>query len=332
MQALVFSHGKLALRRIEKPVPKKTEAIIRVRKAGICGTDISIASGDYKIIAPVVLGHEVFGEVDESSGTSKIPSGSRVVSEINVSCGVCNLCKSGLRNHCSKICTIGITRNGGFADYLSTPIENLHLIPDSISDEEAVFVEPLAAAIQLTKMASIRKGSTCAVVGVGRLGLLILQVLKIQEPKLLVAVTNHTRNRKRCNLARSLGAHEVLSLEGARESVERFTKGIGFDNVVEATGNPRALDFALELVRPRGTIHVKSTHGVPVNFDLTKAVVKEVKIQGSRCGPFEEAITLLKERRVSTEGLITDRFGLEEFRKAFMKAKSPESIKVIFVI
>ena len=331
MKALVANKGELFLRDIEKPAETRGEAILKVKKAGICGTDLAIASGDYNIETPVVLGHEIFGVIDSISPESNLFSvGTRVATEINVSCGNCEVCKIGLKNHCTNIRTIGIDRDGGFADFVSTPIENLHVVPDSITDEEAVFVEPLAAAIELTKMSSIPQQSTIAVIGIGRLGLLILQVLKLKNPKLLVAITRHKGYEKRSKLATSFGANEILSSTDETQTISKLTKGIGFDQVIEATGNPAGIDLALEIVRPRGTIHVKSTHGLPVNFDITKVAVKEVRIQGSRCGPFDEAIGMLQDQRVIAKELITARFPLDEFGMAFAEAKSPNQIKVIF--
>jgi alcohol dehydrogenase len=330
LRALTLNEDVLRLQEIEKCVARNGEAVLKVKDAGICGTDLAIISGDYKIKTPVVLGHEIFGIIDSASPTGNLfPIGRRVTTEINVSCGNCKLCDSGLRNHCSNIRTIGISQDGGFADFVSTPIENLHLIPDSIDDEEAVFVEPLAAAIELTKMSSIPKDSTIAVIGIGRLGLLILQVLKLQNPKLLIALTHHNGNGKRSELARSFGADEVFS-ENETDSTLNSRRGIGFDHVIEATGSPKGLDLALEIVRPRGTVHVKSTHGLPVNLDITKVVVKEVRIQGSRCGPFDEAIHLLEDRTIITKELITSRFRLDQFKMAFEAARSPSQIKVIF--
>jgi alcohol dehydrogenase len=326
-----MNKGELLFQQIDKPLETRGEAILKVKKSGICGTDIAIASDDYKIETPVVLGHEIFGVIDSISPVSKLFSiGTRVATEINVSCGNCDLCKIGLKNHCLNLRTIGIDRDGGFADFVSAPIENLHVIPDSITDEEAVFVEPLAAAIELTKMSTISKQSTIAVIGIGRLGLLILQVLKLKNPKLLVAITHHKGYEKRSKLATSFGANEILSSTDETQSISKFTKGIGFDHVIEATGNPAGIDLALEIVRPRGTIHVKSTHGLPVNLDITKVAVKEVRIQGSRCGPFEEAIGMLQDKLIKTKELITARFALDEFRIAFAEAKSPSQIKVIF--
>jgi alcohol dehydrogenase len=333
MRALLLSKdGRLHLKQKATPRPRSNEAILKVRKTGICGTDLAIESGDYKVKHPLVLGHEIFGEVERTSPASRsFIIGSRVTTEINVSCGSCPLCETGLRNHCANIRTIGINRDGGFADFVSAPIENLHLIPDSISDEEAVFVEPLAAAIELTKMSAIQTDSTIAIIGIGRLGLLILQVLKLYDPKLLIAVAHHKGKNRKTELARKFGADEIFfSDDDEITKIQKQTRGVGFDHVIEATGTPAGVGLALKLVRPRGTIHMKSTHGLSVNFDFTKLVVKEVRIQGSRCGPFEEAIKMIQSKKVSTKELVTGRFSLEEFTKAFAGARDSNAIKVIF--
>lgn len=330
MKALLMSTHGLSLRESDKPRPKRGEVLLKVQKAGICGTDLAIASGDYRIPKPVVLGHEIYATVVGKA--RKFPSETRVTTEINVSCGKCSLCKVGLQNHCSKIQTVGITRNGGFEEYLCVPSENLHEIPDSISDEQAVFVEPLAAAIQLTKMAPIKSGSTCAVIGTGRLGMLIVQVLKLKDPNRLVAIVHRKRDEMKARLAKSFGADKIFSSEDDAKSLIRETQGIGFDHVVEVTGQPQGLNLAMKLVRPRGTLHVKSTHGLPVKFDVTQVAVREIRIQGSRCGPFDEAIALLKNGKVKTSKLVTDRFRLDDFRVAFRKARETNSLKVMFDI
>jgi alcohol dehydrogenase len=330
MKALVMSKRGLQLRQFERPTPKNGESLLKVRKAGICGTDLAIVSRDYKIPKPVALGHEICAVVAEGEDNGKFRPGTRVTTEINVSCGKCALCKAGLRNHCSNIETLGITRNGGFEEFLSVPLENLHKIPDSISEDQTVFVEPLAAAVQLTKMAPVEAGSTCAVVGTGRLGVLILQVLKLRNPALLVAVVHNKRNGKKSLLAKSFGADNVFASDGDLKLMIRETNGIGFDHVVEATGRPEGLELAMKIVRPCGTIHVKSTHGVPAKFNATQVAVHEIRIQGSRCGPFEEAITLLKDGKIRTSELINGHFRLDDFNQAFANAREPGSLKVMF--
>jgi alcohol dehydrogenase len=323
LKAVVFDGG-VACRDVPEP-NQDGGVIISVRRAGICGTDIAIASGDYKVRAPLILGHEIFGtawKVPEGRGDLL---GKRCVTEINVGCGECEFCRAGVRSHCVRGEALGIHRNGGFAEHLSTPVENVHRVPDSISDDEAVFIEPLAACVQLTKMGKIDSDSACAVVGPGRMGLLIVQLLGQIHPRTLVAIGH---KGIKLEMARRFGA-EIFEVEDI-ESALRLTDGSKFDNVVEATGNPGGLDLALRIVKPRGTIHLKSTHGVPATLDVTKVVVDELRIQGSRCGPFEEAIGLLEDGSVSVKELVTDRFPLERCEEAFRAASSRSSIKTIF--
>jgi alcohol dehydrogenase len=327
LKAIVYSNGNLELKSdLADPRPKEGEALVRVQGSGICGTDLAICRGDYKINKPVVLGHEIYGVSDSKDG--RFQKGTRIVPEINISCGSCVFCRSGIRTQCLNRSTIGIDANGGFAEYLCCPTENLHKIPDEIADDEAVFVEPLAAAIQLTKMSEIRPSSTFALIGPGRLGLLLLQVIKQQcQPRSLVVFGR--RKGKKLDLASSLGATEVYDLDSEQNELDKAFRE-GFDHVVEASGTSDGLNLAVKLVRPRGKIHAKSTHGLPVNFDLTQAVIKEVMIQCSRCGPFEEAIDILRQGKISTRELITHRFPLERFVDAFAAARSRDGLKVLF--
>ena len=323
MKAVVFD-GRVACRDVPEPKADGM-VIISVSRAGICGTDIAIASGDYKVKTPLVLGHELFGTAWKVPEGSAGLEGKRCVTEINVGCGECEFCRGGVRSHCVKGEALGIHRDGGFAEYLATPAENVHPVPDSIADDEAVFVEPLAACIQLTKMGSIEPDSACAVIGPGRMGLLIIQLLRQARPKTLLAIGH---KGIKLDMARNFGA-EVLDPSDV-ESAIRLTGGAKFDTVVEATGNPSGLELALRIVKPRGTIHLKSTHGVPASLDVTRVVVDELRIQGSRCGPFDEAIGLLESRSVRVKELITDRFPLERCEDAFRTASSSSSIKTIF--
>jgi alcohol dehydrogenase len=232
-----------------------------------------------------------------------------------------------VKSHCRKGEALGIHRDGGFAEFVSTPTDNVHIVPDSIHDEEAVFIEPLAACIQLMKLGKIDPDTSSAVIGPGRMGLLIVQLLRLIHPRLLVAVGHEGA---KLEMARRFGA-ETFDVADV-ESALRLTEGAKFDNVIEATGNPGGLDLALKLVKPTGTIHLKSTHGVPASLDVTKVVVDELRIQGSRCGPFNEAIELLDRKAISVRELITNRFPLERCQEAFQVASSKSAIKVIFEI
>ena len=325
MKAVVFD-GVLACRDV--PAPEETGSVVlSVAKAGICGTDLAIASGHLRAKTPLILGHEIFGTVRSAPQRRSDLIGERAVTEINISCGQCAYCKMGLNTHCQMVEALGIDRDGGFAEYVSTRAENVHLVPDSITDDEAVFVEPLAAAIQLTKLCPVLPDSTWAVIGPGRMGLLVLQVLKQHHPRVLVAIGHEG---KRLEMARQLGAR-TFAAKDAVKALE-LTEGVKFDNVVETTGTTEGLSQAMGIVRPRGTVHVKSTHGLPVQFDATKVAVDELRIQGSRCGPFDEAIALLGSRAVSVNQLITHRYPLERCAEAFETAGSRSAIKTVFEV
>ena len=325
MKAAVFD-GKISCRDVPEPNADGA-AVLSVKKAGICGTDLAIASGEYQVRTPMILGHEIFGTVRKAPGAKPGLVGKRCVTEINVACGECDFCRAGVKSHCRKGEALGIHRDGGFAEFVSTPVDNLHLVPDTISDEEAVFIEPLAACIQLMKLGGIAPGSSCAVVGPGRMGLLIVQLLRQIQPRPLVAVGHEG---PKLALARRFGA-ETFSVADV-DSALGLTGGAKFDNVIEATGNPGGLDIALKMVKPTGTVHLKSTHGVPANLDVTKVVVDELRIQGSRCGPFDEAIGRLEGGEVIVRELITHRFPLEGCQEAFRVASSKSAIKVIFEV
>jgi L-iditol 2-dehydrogenase len=327
LKAVVFD-GSLSLKEVPRP-GRVGEALVRVERAGICGTDTAIALGKYKVRGPLVLGHEIVGTVAEApEGRGKDLLGRRVVTEINVACGHCYFCGKRMNTHCANVQTLGISRDGGFAEFVSTPVDNLHEIPDDVSDEQAVFVEPLAAAIELTKMGPVNPESSCLVLGTGRLGLLIVQVLGLTGPSLLVAIG---RPGKKLMLAKDYGADHALPM-GREEDALALTGGHGFENVVEVTGASEGIGKALELVAPRGTVHVKSTHGLPAEVDLTRAVVREVRIQGSRCGPFPEAIDLLRSHKVRVDEMVTHRFGLDSYEDAFEAAVSRAAVKALFEI
>lgn len=324
MKALVISSG-LQLKEVSLK-RREGDAIVSIRRAGICGTDIAIAKGDYKVREPLILGHELFGILKEVAFQSNLKGGDRVVSEINVYCNSCFFCKNGMKTHCRNIETLGISRDGGFAEELSVPVRNLHKIPDSIKDEEAPFIEPLAAAIQLTKMAKVKEGESVLILGSGRLGLLIQQVIRLARPSLIAVMS---RNAKKLEIAKRFGADKTFFTSDKNKCLD-LVNGNGFDHVIEATGNEEGLSLAIDMVRPRGIIHVKSTHGLPANLDITKIVVKEVRIQGSRCGPFKEAIELLADRKVRVRSLISATYPLDDFKEAFEVAASGQAIKVQF--
>lgn len=289
----------------EAPVPETPgECLIRVRAAGICGTDLQMIDGygDYRGI----FGHEFVGTVERSSSPADAHwIGRRVVGEINVGCGSCGRCRSGVKEHCEHRTVLGIReRPGSFAEYLSLPAVNLHEVPDEIEDRAAVFVEPIAAACRILEQVPIRPDARIAVLGDGRMGILTAQVLRTAA----AAVTLIGHHDRKLAVARSLGI--------ATES-----EGNQFDVVVDATGRADGLAAALTLVRPLGTIVLKSTTHGETAAALWPVVVHEVTVVGSRCGPFARAIELLAGGSVSVLPLIAGSFTLDDHDEAFVAAR-----------
>lgn len=312
MRALYFD-GQLSLRDVPKPAPGPGDALIEVTLAGICGTDREILKGYSGFRG--ILGHEFVGRVVECDDQKWL--GKRVVGEINVSCGECDFCLWGLGRHCPQRTVIGIVnRDGACAEYLTLPVVNLHEVPDSVPDEAAVFVEPLAAAAEILEQTTIPPAARVAVVGDGRLGLLIIQVLVHAKAQLTLV----GRHGWKLDLARTWGA------KVARESQ---LPPASFKVVVDATGSPSGLQEALRLVEPRGTVVMKSTFREPAHFDTGKLVVDEITLLGSRCGNFSVALDLLARRHVQVLPLITKTFCLPEALAAFDYLTQPACLKVL---
>lgn len=326
--AVLIRPGQIEVKDIQDPQVSPNEVLIRVRATGICGTDMAIYEGRLKVGLPHIPGHEFSGEIAETGDkVTNLKYGDRVVSEINITCGKCWFCTRGLRTHCLHRAAIGIDLPGSFAEYVKVPATNVHRIPDIISFEDAVFVEPLAACLRLVELSPIPPDGTVIVLGPGPIGLLCLQLAKLHGANVIVIGTRWSR----LNIAKILGADAVVNIneEDPVARVKELTDGRGGDMVIEATGNPLGFELALKLVRACGVIAVKSTHGLPVSFDLTKAVVNEVKIQGSRCGPFNPAIRLLATKRIRVSELVTHTIPLEHIAEAFMLIKSRQALKVI---
>ena len=317
------------------PPLQRGEAIVRVKFAGVCGTDIALFRGDYSVPLPLVPGHELVGEVAEvGCDDNRSWIGKRVTAEINNTCrayhreAFCPACRRGLFNHCFKRTVVGIIGyDGAYAEYLRAPILNLHPLPDAISWDEGVFVEPLAAAIQTFELTPISLSSNVAVLGAGRLGLLICAVASLKEAR-VCAVSRSPAKLKR---AFDWGANEAINANHPKwiEAVRRWSGGFGADVVVDATGSPEGLRLAAEIVRPRGTIALKTTCGLPATgIDATKLVVDEVRIQTSRCGPFAKAIGLLTRKGLPVKSLISEVFPLEEAGAAIGAAASSSKILI----
>jgi threonine dehydrogenase-like Zn-dependent dehydrogenase len=300
----------------DAPLPKREgEALIRVLAAGICNTDIEITRGYASFRG--TAGHEFVGRVEEAPDEKLI--GRRVVGEINAGCGHCDDCLSGDPRHCRTRTVLGIVnRDGAFADYLSLPCNNLLTVPDSLSDEAAVFTEPLAAACGILERVSIQQSDRVAVIGDGKLGLLVAQVLLLTGCNLTLV----GKHEEKLEIARQHGIDVQLS-------DQLRSRGNEFDCVVEASGASPAMDLALSLVRPRGTIVLKSTYAGHLTLDASKIVVNEISVIGSRCGRFRDALDLLKERKIDVQSMITKIFPLTQALQAFDYAQQSGVLKVI---
>ena len=329
MRAVVLHSAKdVKVEEVPEPRPPPGWVRLKIEEVGICGTDKAFYKGTYKPLKiPLIPGHEVSGIVDDiGEGVPKDVIGSRVTSEINISCGKCWFCKHGLRTHCPFREVLGISRDGGMAKYMITPYENIHVIND-LSPEEGAFVEPLAAVIEMIYMQPPEPDSMVAILGAGTIGLLSLQVLRLLMPKSIVVITRP--NSPKASIARELGADEVLDTNTVFEYVREATpEGQGFDYVVEATGSPEGLDLAVRITRPRGVIAAKSTHGAKVSFDYTLSVVKELKIISSRCGPFKPAIRLIRNGLINVRKLLTLKYPLEKAVEAFERSFRRDVIKI----
>jgi threonine dehydrogenase-like Zn-dependent dehydrogenase len=312
VRALWLENNKIDLRDVVE-ARKPGEALIRIRKAGICSTDLELIKGYYPYTG--ILGHEFVGEVVEAEETSWL--GQRVTGEINVVCNQCEQCLNGRPTHCENRTVLGIiNRNGTFAEFTNLPVNNLHRVPDSVPDEMAVFTEPLAAALEIQQQVQIRPDDRVLLIGAGRLGQLIAQTLVLTGCDLRV-------------VARHAHQQELLKSRGIRIITEEKIQPWRWDVVVEATGSPGGFSLARQAVRPRGTLVLKSTYKGNFDVNFSSIVVDEITIIGSRCGPFEPALRLMESRQVDPTVLIADEFKLEEALKAFERAAETGVLKVL---
>lgn len=321
MRAIVVDSGRVLVKDEPQPAPAPGEVLIKVRVAGICSTDLEIVNGYGGFSG--ILGHEFVGAVVSGS---TVLANKRVVGEINCVCGKCDLCLSGLSNHCRRRTVMGIQgRPGCFAEFVTLPERNCIEVPESVADEQAVFTEPLAAAIQITRQVKIEPRMNIAVLGTGRLGLLVAQVLARTGCKLTA-------------IGRNPATLTMMDKKRIRNStVADLNQWNDFDVVVECTGSPEGLPLALKLVRPRGTIVMKTTcapHRLEAGAttDLTPLVVNEVSLIGSRCGPMRDALSMLARKEVDVASLITRQLPLAEGPSALSLAADPGQIKVILKV
>lgn len=314
MLALRYEQHKLSVADVSKP-EREDEALVRVTLSGICNTDVEIVRGYAGFEG--TIGHEFVGVVESASVDSLV--GRRVVGEINAGCGRCALCLSGDPRHCPDRTVLGIVgRDGAHAEFLQLPVVNLLPLPDEIEDERAVFAEPLAAAWGITERANVSKETRVAVIGDGKLGLLSAQALSLTGAPILL-VGKHPEKLK---IADARGI-ETATLDKVK------TRAREFDVVVEASGAESGFALALDLLRPRGVLVLKSTFHGATAVNMARIVVDEISVVGSRCGRFAPALELLKKSSVDVESLISEEYRLADGVRAMRRATEPGVIKVL---
>lgn len=329
MRALVHrAEGLVFEQDYPRPEPVHGEALIRVSLAGICNTDLEIVRGYMNFQG--VPGHEFVGVVEKIArqpGTSTPHAliGKRVVGEINAACrkSTCSHCQRGMYTHCPERTTLGIVnRDGAFAEYLTLPIENLHVVPDEVGDDEAVFVEPLAANFEILQQVHLKPTDRVVVLGDGKMGQLAARVLALTGCE----VTIVGKHPEKLLLVEYLGINACL-VEDVGEIIQHGRRRV--DLVVECTGSEQGLAMALQLVRPVGTVILKSTVAASSNLHLTPIVIDEIRVQGSRCGPFAPALRALAQHRIDVRPLISGRYTLDNALVAFDYAIQPGVLKVL---
>jgi threonine dehydrogenase-like Zn-dependent dehydrogenase len=314
MLSVHLENGRVEVRDAPTPDRPPGYALIRTLVAGICNTDLELQRGYYGFSG--TPGHEFAGEVVAADDPQLL--GKRVVGEINLRCGWCSYCRQNLGRHCPGRKVLGIVKHpGAFQEFFTLPERNLHIIPDRIATERAVFIEPLAAACEILDQVMIPAGETVAVLGDGKLGILIALVLHAHGAKVI-----------------QFGRHQNKLLISERAGVNTASVGARlpdaeFDFVVDATGSPEGLRSAIKMVKPRGTIMMKSTVHGEVSIDTAPVIVNEITLVGSRCGRFEPALELLRLGTVRVESLISDRFPMSAAPAAFARAAEKGVLKVL---
>lgn len=323
MIGLWLEDGELVLYNdLDRPEPGPGEALVRVLEAGICNTDLELVRGYYPFNG--ILGHEFVGVVERTPSGYEHLADQRVVGEINAVCRECAPCRAGRSSHCENRTVLGIAgRHGAFAEYLALPARNLHIVPDNLRDEAAVFTEPLAAALQIRRQITLGAQDRVLVVGDGKLGQLVARALKLAGCYLCVA----GRHRHKLAMLADLSIDTVSVDPTADAEPARALRG--FDVVVECSGNPGGFALARRALRPRGTLVMKSTYADRLTIDASSLVVDEITLVGSRCGPFDAALELLAGGEIHVEELIADRYPLSAALAAFEQAQQPGTLKVL---
>ena len=314
MIAVVLRAGRVGVVNVQKPRRPDGFAVIRLLAAGICNTDLELQRGYYGFEG--IPGHEFAGEVTEADNRALI--GKRVVGEINLACTKCDWCTRGLGRHCPKRTVLGIVKHpGAFREFLTLPERNLHVVPVRIPTNHAVFLEPLGAACEILDQVKIPKGAPVAVLGDGKLGLLIAQALQASG----ASVHQFGRHREKMRIAAKMGV--------TTEIAAKRLPSAAYDWVVDATGSAEGLRTAVSMARPRGTVIMKSTVHGEVAIDSAPVIVNEITLVGSRCGRFEPAIKLLSSGRINVEDMISESHKLSAAPKAFARAADRGVMKVL---
>jgi L-iditol 2-dehydrogenase len=324
---------------IPGPVAGPGEAIVRVSAAGLCGTDYRIWSGERRVRYPLIMGHELIGAVvSVGPGVANVVPGQKVAVQPNYSCGACQLCREGNWNLCLSRTAVGIDVDGGFAEQARLPARVCWPAPADLADDQLLLAEPLAVVVRAVLRGEGLAGETAAVLGVGTLGLLAVQVLKARGLRVLAVA----RSERRLELARAMGADAVATSAGAAmgaagtpsvEAARALSGREGVDLVVETAGTAEAVEQAVELARPGGRVVLTGLPHEPSSLHFFWVVRRELRLIGSMIyqDEFPEAIRLLASGAVRTERLLTHRFPLEAIQDAFVAHRSPESIKVAVI-
>lgn len=310
MRAATLKAGRVTVMEAPLPAPPFGYALIRVLATGICNTDLELQRGYYSFEG--IPGHEFVGRVTAGGSSSLI--GQRVSGEINLACGQCDFCLTGQERHCAARTVLGILGHpGAFAEYLTLPEANLHVLPDTISDREAVFIEPLAAAWHIAEQIQLKPQEPVAVLGDGKLGLLVAQALAVAG----APVTLYGRHERKLRLAAAWGV--AIGISDAEK----------YPIVVDCSGSAAGLEQAIRMTRPLGRLVMKSTVQDAVKLDMAPVIVNEISLIGSRCGRFEPAIELLASKKIDVEDMIDAEYPLEQAAEAFAKAAEKGVLKVL---
>ena len=318
MKAIVFDNELKLDKNYPKPIPKEGEALIRVTLAGICNTDYEITKGYMGYVG--ILGHEFVGVVEEVNGPDKSLSGKRVVAEISYGCDdpSCEWCAKKNYRHCPNRHTLGIWKKDGcFAEYMTMPVNVLFEVPENVPDEQAVFVEPLAAACEITEQLHIEPTAKVLVLGDGKLGLTTALTLHAQNFDVLLV----GKHQNKLDIAEAQGVKTRL--------LNTFTPKKEYDVVVEATGTASGFETSMSLTKPRGVLVLKSTVASGKELNLAPIVIDEITVLGSRCGQFAPALRLLKNNRIDFKPFITKTYSIDDALEAFEANKAKDSIKIL---